>query len=259
MTLLELEGQQDKANYYLGEMEEGLGNRQQAITHYASVGHGLVYFNARVRMATLVAKADVDAGISILHGISLHDGRKRIQVLLLEGEFLEDVGRYADAVETYDKALELSPENEDILYTRAMAGDMAGKLDILERDLHAILKKNPGHYHALNALGYTLTLRTTRYEEAKGYLEKAILLRPHDFYVLDSMGWVYYKLGHITEALDYLDRALEAKQDVEVAAHLGEVRWVSGDQQGAREMWDLARELDATNPILVDVLERFSQ
>ncbi len=258
MTLLELDGEQDKANYYLGEMEEGLGNRQQAIAHYASVGHGLIYFNARVRMATLIAKADVDAGISILRGLSLHDGRRRIQVILLEGEFLEDVGRHLDAVEAYDRAIEMSPGNEDILYTRAMAGDLAGRLDILERDLHAILEKNPVHYHALNALGYTLTLRTTRYEEAKSYLEKALSLRPNDFYVLDSMGWVQYKLGHVGEALDYLDRALEAKQDVEVAVHLGEVRWVSGDQQGARDMWNLARELDATNPVLIEVLERFS-
>lgn len=259
MRLLDLEGQQDKANYYLGELEEGLENRQQAIAHYASVGHGLVYFNARVRMAALVAKADVDAGISILRGLSLHDGRKRLQVLLLEGGLLEDAARYSEAIEAYDQALELSPGNEDILYTRAMAGDLAGRLDILERDLHAILEKNPNHYHALNALGYTLTLRTNRYQEARGYLEKAIALRPNDFYVLDSMGWVLYKMGEIGEALDFLGRALEAKRDAEVAAHLGEVRWMSGDREGAKEAWDIGREIDASNPILVEILERLLQ
>lgn len=257
--LLEIEGQEDKANYYFGELEEGLGNRQEAIAHYASVSHGLIYFNARIRMASLIAEADIDAGISILRGLSLHDNRRRIQVLLLEGGLLEDAGRYVDAIDTYSQALELSPGNEDILYTRAMAGDMAGRLDILERDLRAILDKNPKNYHAWNALGYTLTLRTTRYEEARGYLEKAIALRPNDFYVLDSMGWVLYKLGQIGDALDYLTRALEAKQDAEVAAHLGEVRWVSGDQEGASKVWDLAKELDENNPILVEILERFSQ
>ena len=257
--LLEIEGQEDKANYYFGEMEEGLGNRREAIAHYASVSHGLIYFNARIRMSTLVAESDVDAGISILRGLSLHDSRRRIQVLLLEGGLLEEAGRYADAVEIYSQALELSPGNEDILYTRAMAGDMAGKLDILERDLWTILDKNPKNYHAWNALGYTLTLRTTRYEEARGYLEKAIALRPNDFYVLDSMGWVLYKMGNIGDALDYLARALEAKQDAEVAAHLGEVRWVSGDQEGASKVWALAKELDENNPVLVEILERFSQ
>ncbi len=257
--LLEIDGQEDKANYYFGELEEGLGNRKEAITHYASVTHGLIYFNARIRMATLIAEADIDAGISVLRGLSLHDNRRRIQVLLLEGGLLEESGRYIDAIETYSQALELSPGNEDILYTRAMAGDLAGRLDILERDLRAILDKNSGNYHAWNALGYTLTLRTTRYEEARGYLEKAIALRPNDFYVLDSMGWVLYKMGQIGEALDYLTRALDAKQDAEVAAHLGEVRWVSGDQDGASKVWALAKELDENNPILVEILERFSQ
>lgn len=258
-TLLELGGHEDKANYYLGELEEGAGNRQTAIAHYASVGHGLIYFNARVKMAELVAKADVDAGLSVLRGLSLRDGRRQLQVLLLEGEVLEGAGRYMEAIEIYGEALELSPDNEDILYARAMAGDLAGKLDILERDLHAIIEKNPKHYHALNALGYTLTLRTTRYLEAKGYIERAIALRPNDFYVLDSMGWVLFKLGEVSEALNYLDRALVAKKDPEVAAHLGEVRWVSGDQEGAREIWQQAKQWDDSNPVLIEVLERFSQ
>ena len=259
LRLLELEGQSDKANYYLGELEEGLENDQKASDYYASVGHGILYLNARIRMATLAAKTNVDDGISILRGLSVHDERMRIQVLLLEGELLEEAKRYLDAVKIYDQALQLSPANEEILYARAMAGDLAGRLDILERDLHAILAKNSKHYHAWNALGYTLTLRTERYKEAKGYLRKALALRPNDFYVLDSMGWVLYKLKEKDQSLIYLGRALKAKQDAEVAAHLGEVRWVNGDRKGARSAWKLAKELDDKNPIVVDTLERFSQ
>lgn len=256
--LLEMDGEKDRANYYLGELEEGIGDIDKALYHYASVGEGVVYFNARVRMAALVSADDLARGLSILRGLTPHNVHKRTQLLLLEGGMLEEVKRYADAIEVYDRALKLTPGNEDILYTRAMAGDLAGKLDILERDLHAILEKNPAHYHALNALGYTLTLRTERFIEAEGYLAKALKLRPTDFYVLDSMGWVQYKMGNIDLSLDYLSRALVAKKDVEVAAHLGEVRWVSGDKKGAREIWEVAKKLDPSNPVLVEILKQFN-
>ena len=257
--LLELPGQQDKANFYLGELERGKKNMPEAMSYYASVGKGTLYLAARVEMANLMAEEDVDAGLSILRGLSFTDERRRLQVQLIEAGMLEQADRHAEAVKIYSHALKISPDNEDILYSRAMAADLAGDLQMLERDLHAIVKKNPGHYHAWNALGYTLTLRTDRYAEAKGYLEKALALRPKDFYVLDSMGWVLYKMGQLDQALDYLERAFKAKADAEVAAHLGEVRWVKGDRKGAKEAWAEGKRLDRKNKILLETLKRFGQ
>ncbi len=259
MRLMELPGQKDKANFYLGELERGLKNIPDAVAHYASVGPGALYLNARVEMATLMAEEDVDAGVSILRGLLLHDERKKVQVLVMEAGLLEGAKRYKDAIKAYDQALKFSPGNEEVLYSRAMAADLAGDLVGLERDLHAILKNNPGHYHAWNALGYTLTLRTDRYQEAKGYLEKALALRPDDFYVLDSMGWVLYKMKKVDESLHYLNRAFKAKADAEVAAHLGEVRWVSGDYKGAKAIWAKGKKLDRDNSVLLETLKRFNQ
>ncbi len=259
MRLMELPGQKDKANYYLGEMEKGLKNLPDAIAHFASVGKGALYLNARVEMATLLAEDDVDAGVSILRGISVHDPRKKVQVMMIEAGILEGAERFSDAIKVYDQALKLSPENEELLYSRAMAADQNGDLVALERDLQAIVKKNPNHYHAWNALGYTLTLRTNRYAEAKGYLEKALALRPKDFYVLDSMGWVLYKMKEIDAALDYLERAFKAKPDAEVAAHLGEVRWVNGEYEAAKQIWRQGKQLDGNNKVLLETLRRFNQ
>lgn len=259
MRLIELPGQKDKANFYLGEMEKGLKNLPDAIAHYASVGKGALYLNARVEMATLLAEDDVDAGLSILRGISIHDPRKRVQMIIIEAGMLEGAKRFAEAIKLYDQALKLAPENEELLYSRAMAADQMGDLAALERDLQAIVQKNPKHYHAWNALGYTLTLRTQRYVEARGYLEKALALRPNDFYVLDSMGWVLYKLKEIDSAIDYLERALKAKQDAEVAAHLGEVRWVNGDYEAARKAWQQGKKIDSNNSVLLETLRRFNQ
>lgn len=259
LRLIELPGQKDKANFYLGEVEKGVKNLPEAISRYASVGKGALYLNARVEMATLLAQEDVDAGVSILRGLSVHDPHKRVQVMMIEAGMLEGARRFADAIKIYDHALRLSPGSEELLYARAMAADMNGDLATLERDLQAIVKKNPGHYHAWNALGYTLTLRTRRYAEAKGYLEKALALRPQDFYVLDSMGWVLYKLKEVDQAIDFLQRAFQAKPDAEVAAHLGEVRWVNGEYEAAREIWQQGRQLDDNNSVLLETLRRFNQ
>ncbi len=258
-VLLELPGQQDRANFYLGEVEKGEKNLPEAISRYASVGKGGLYLNARIEMATLMAEEDVDAGLSILRGLAMHDPHKKVQVMMIEASLLEQAKRFAEAIRIYDQALKLSPGSEDVLYSRAMASDLNGDLAALERDLHTIVKKNPGHYHAWNALGYTLTLKTRRYDEAKGYLEKALALRPKDFYVLDSMGWVLYKLKDLEKSIDFLQRALEVREDAEVAAHLGEVHWVNGDYDEAKRVWRLGRQFDGDNQVLLETLRRFNQ
>ncbi len=254
--LMKLPGESSKANFYLGELEKALQRSGEALAAYASVGHGEYYLRARIEMADLMAEEDVDAGISILHGLSLHDERQKLQVLLIEAGLLERAERFSDAVKAYTQALRISPDSEEVLYSRAMVADLAGDLSMLESDLHTILKINPEHYHAWNALGYTLTLRTDRFEEARGYLERALALRPNDFYVLDSMGWVLYRLNRLEEAERFLQRAFAAKEDAEVAAHLGEVRWQRGNRAGAREIWRKGRQLDPDNAVLDETLKR---
>ncbi len=158
----------------------------------------------------------------------------------------------------YDAALGEYPQNSDLLYARAMLAEKLDMLDVLEQDLREILSKEPNNADALNALGYTLADRTDRHEEALELIKRAYELRPNDHYVVDSMGWVMYRLGRYDEALKFLRRALELKNDPEVAAHLGEVLWVMGDKKAAREIWNTALESTPDDKRLLDVIKRFS-
>jgi tetratricopeptide (TPR) repeat protein len=131
------------------------------------------------------------------------------------------------------------------------------RLDILEEDLNAIIAQDPDNAMALNALGYTLTDRTDRYAEAYDFIKRAMDLKPNDFYILDSMGWVLYRMGRLDEAIVYLNRALKERRDPEIAAHLGEVLWVKGDKAAAREIWDTALKETPKDTKLLDVIKRF--
>ena len=111
---------------------------------------------------------------------------------------------------------------------------------------------------ALNALGYTLADRTDRYEEAHDLISQALALKPDDFYILDSMGWVLYRMGRLDEAVEYLRRALKERADPEIAAHLGEVLWVKGDKEAARQVWETALKETPEDARLLDVIQRFN-
>ena len=175
-----------------------------------------------------------------------------------EAEILSDHERYQEAIGLYDAALN-GTYNMELLYTRAMLAEKLGKMDILESDLRTIIKREPENAQALNALGYSLVEHTNRYEEAYGFIKQALAITPDDFYVLDSMGWVLYRLGKAEEAVPYLQKAHDQKNDPEVAAHLGEVLWVLGKKVEAREIWDAALKIKPDDKALRKVIERLAQ
>ncbi|MCB1743983.1 MAG: tetratricopeptide repeat protein, partial [Gammaproteobacteria bacterium] len=144
-----------------------------------------------------------------------------------------------------------------LLYARAMLAVRGDRMEQVEADLRSILSREPDNADALNALGYTLADKTDRYDEALELVKRAYELRPNDHYIVDSMGWIMYRLGRYRQAIEHLRRAFELQADPEVAAHLGEVLWVSGDRNGAREVWEAALEKQPDDERLLDVIKRF--
>ena len=144
-----------------------------------------------------------------------------------------------------------------MLYARALTAE---KLDMLERteaDLRKVLSKEPNNANALNALGYTLADRTQRYEEAKKFILKAAQLLPDDPAILDSLGWVYYRLGEYQTAIKWLRKAFAQLEDAEIAAHLGEVLWVSGQQSEAEKIWQRGLEVNKQHSLLLNTIKRY--
>jgi len=257
----ELSIRNNDVNFYLARIEEFKEHYPKAIEYYSQVNGGENYFEARTRIAVLIGthQGDISEGRSQLHSLQTQFPSQIERLVLIEGEMLRDAGQFEEAMQVYNTALKEMPASKGILYARAIAAEKLDQLDILEQDLTAVLKLDPENVDALNALGYTLADRTDRYNQAYDYIKRAMDLRPQDNAILDSMGWVLYRLGKYSEAVNYLRQSLALQPDSEVAAHLGEVLWVMGDQDDAREIWEQALKLSPGDKILIEVMERFDK
>ena len=256
--LLELGEHRQEAWYYLGRLEEKRKRYDEAREWYARVDNTSLYIDAQMAAARVQGKSG-----------ALDEARERYRVLresnpdhavtiwLSESEMLREMEDYEVAYELLNEALSEYPEDTDLRYSRALAAERVDRIDILESDLKMVLEKEPDHAHALNALGYTLADRTKRYKEALGYISRAFELEPNDPAIIDSLGWVHYRLGNYDKAIDYLTRANEVLRDGEVAAHLGEVLWVTGNREAADALWQEALRENPDSKILLRAIKRF--
>lgn len=249
-----------EAHYYLGQIAETKKRPRTAIKHYKKVAEGDAWLDAQLRIARLTAKeSGLAAGRAYLQAIQLQNPLQQVQIIMAEGDLLREQKRYTEALELYNAALTEQPNDSNLLYSRAMLAEKMDRLDLLEQDLRTVIEREPENATALNALGYTLADRTTRYQEALGYIERALQLRPQEPSIIDSMGWVLYRLGRHQEALRYLKAALDLADDPEIAAHLGEVMWVTSDQKGALKIWEQGLKVNSENEVLLNTMKRFSR
>jgi len=256
LKLAKVPDRESDAAFYLAQIEESRGKQEAALARYQSVTTGSNVFPAQLRRAVLLASLSrLDEARTLLTGIKAEDQAERSQLALTHAEILVANERFDEAMAVYDQALN-GVYDMALLYNRAMLAERMGKLDLLESDLKAVLAREPDNAQALNALGFTLADRTTRYEEARGLIEKALQVGPRDFYVLDSMGWVLFKLGQAEAAIPYLEEARKIRDDQEVAAHLGEVLWSLGRRKEAREVWNKALKQHPGQPKLLDTIKR---
>jgi len=251
---------QMEANYYLGYIAESRNKFEQAIEWYSAVTHGESFIDARIRVATLLAKQNkLGEARDFLHTTQTRESSHIIRLYLVEGELLRNVNENAKALTVYEDGLVAYPDNSELLYAHSMAAEKLDMMDVMERDLRTIIKHEPDNAHALNALGYTLTDRTDRHQEALEFIKRAHDLRPQDAAILDSLGWVKYRLGKYKEAAKHLRRALELNNDAEIAAHLGEVLWVAGDAENAYKVLSQALESAPDDKNLLKVMEKFKK
>jgi tetratricopeptide (TPR) repeat protein len=256
--VLKLGGRVQETNYYLGQVAEQRGDLRAAMNRYSFVRHGEFYFNAQLRIVSILAEEkDYDAAIEHLQTVRIDSSKQRLQLILLEGDLLREAERFSAAKDYYTRVLNSMPNETSVRYARALVAEKLGDLDLLESDLQTILKQEPANAQVLNALGYTLADRTNRYEEALTYIQRALELEPDDAAVVDSMGWVLYRMGNYPQAIEHLRRAAQLSQDPEIAAHLGEVLWVSGDKDGALEIWEKSLKDYPDDKILLDIMKRF--
>lgn len=257
--LIERGSHVDAAHFNLGRAWRELGKREEALAAFSQVSPGAEYLPAQLMQAELLIEMGRhQQAARLLSKARDEQPDYAIQLYLIEIEALSGQQQIEQAWELANQALRQFPDDMTLRYTRAMVADKRDDLTQLEEDLRFIIEREPENAMALNALGYTLTDRTDRHEEALALIEKAYSLNPGDAATLDSLGWVHYHLGNLEEAETHLRQAYARLPDHEVAAHLGEVLWAAGKRREARNIWSQALKEEPDSVILRETLKRLT-
>jgi Flp pilus assembly protein TadD len=246
------------ARYTLGQIAEEQKDWGRAIDWYKGVVRGEYALSSRVRTANAIAKQGTLADArAYLRAVNVSGEPQRVQLLVAESQLLREANQHRAAFDLLGEALTKTPDNPDLLYDQALTAEKLDRFDVLESNLKRLIQVRPDHAHAYNALGYSFADRNIRLAEAKRLIEKALELAPNDYYIIDSMGWVLYRMGDLKGAAEQLRRAWEGRSDGEIGAHLGEVLWQLGERDEARRIWQEAQKQSPENETLQKTLKRF--
>ncbi len=247
------------AEYYLGRIAELRDQPQAAYDHYEKVVSGNQALDAALRRASMLAKlGKMQEARDTLDALRRQFPPLADRFYVAEGDILMQANQNDEALALLDKALTQLPGNPDLLYSRSLVHERSGRTDLAEADLRAVLDTSPNDSRALNALGYMLAVHTTRYDEAEKLITRALSINPDEPATIDSLGWLRYKQGRNADALELLQRAYNRFPDAEIAAHLGEVLWASGDKDKARAVWDQGNKTDPENVVLHETVMRLN-
>ena len=242
----------------LARIAQDQGDPDLAIEFLGRIDEPSAQYAARLRQASIRAEQGrVDEAIAMIDALHAADQDEQLIGVLTMSQILRKAERYEQAIERLEMANEDIPDSIEIQYELGMLLERESRHDDMEKYLRQVIELDPSYAHAYNALGYSLADRGVRLEEAQELIERAHQLLPQDPYILDSLGWVKFRLGENEAAEQYLRQAYQISPEAEIAAHLGELLWVTGRRAEAREIWAQGQALDANDPALIDTLARF--
>ncbi len=247
----------EPAYLYLAQIAEDDKQFPTALEWLRKIDAGEEFLTARVREAFVLSKMQrLDEARKLLRTVSVQSADERTQLILAEAQLLRDAKKHDESYKLLSQALAVAPDSIPLLYDTAMAAERLNQVAVMEKQLRRIIELKPDYAHAYNALGYSLADRNQRLPEALQLIEKAHGLAPDDAFILDSLGWVHFRLGDLKLAREHLQRAYDARPDTEVAVHLAEVLWVSGEQDGARKLLREVRTKEPSNTLLKSTVTR---
>ena len=245
---------------YLAQVAEETGRYELALERFKAVPDGERGWYAKLRAAAMLGKLGrLDEARTYLDDLPAVTRDQKIQVQQVAAQLLRDAGNNKGAYEILDSALGQYPDEPDLLYDLAMVAEKLDRIDVLEAKLTRLVELKPTNAQALNALGYTLVDRTPRVSEGLALIQRALAMSPDDPFILDSVGWAQYRLGHLDEAEKYLRQAMEQRPDPEIAAHLGEVLWAKGERKLAQDLWQSQLKNAPDNAVLLETVRRLTR
>jgi len=259
---LELEPNGDQARFYLARIAREEERYQSAMEWLSGIRGEQLRFAAQLEKGRIMSDQErLDDALRHLAGIVPRTEREQIQVYLTEEQVLRSAGQTQQALVLLNAALIDIPDDPDLLYARGLVTAKLKQLVQHERDMRRLIELQPENAHAYNALGYTLADESLRLDEALQLIERAAELRPEDPFILDSLGWVHYRLGNYSLALYNLRKAFALRSDPEIAAHLGEVLWIQERIDEAREVWQSVQgsQTNSDKSVLEETIRRLDK
>ncbi len=257
----------DPIYLYLGQIAEKNNNDAEAVNWYskvqqpgekASSQQADHYLDAKLSMANVMSRTQgADAAIQMLDDLENLSDAQLAQVITAQANLLAQAKRFQESYELLGKAVANMPNSNELIYDYAMAAERVQQFTVLETQLRKLIKIKPDFAQAYNALGYSFAERNIKLEEANKLIAKALELSPNDHYIMDSMGWVQYRLGNLDKAFECLNKAYNLQNDAEIAAHLGEALWKQGKQDEASKIWADTLKVSPDNDLLLKTIKRF--
>ncbi len=216
-------------------------------------------FNIQLRRAALMAKAGSLAQARVLlKNLRPSTEEDKVRVVLAEAQILRQANQQQATFSVLEAAVKLFPKNTDLLYDYALAAEKVARWKVMETALRQVMSLAPTNHNAYNALGYSFAERNIRLPEALILIETALKLAANDPFIMDSLGWVQFRMGNIAAAEQSLRRAYALRSDPEIAVHLGEVLWRKGSKDEAQKIWREARSKEPQNGSLKSTLARLN-
>ncbi len=247
----------DTIRFYLGHIAEAQEQLDSAVGYYLSVTQGDDFVPAHNRAARImIRQGKLTQAQTLFKDLRAQFPKQVEQFYVTESDLLIRSKHANKALTLLNAAIKQFPDNTSLRYNRSTVYEKQDQLALMESDLQHIINIDPNNASALNGLGYFLTTRTQRFDEALSLIERALVQQPNDPAIIDSMGWVLFKLGRIKEAISYLQKAFDRFPDPEVAAHLGEALWADGQQQEAKTLLRGNLEANPDAPEIINILKR---
>jgi tetratricopeptide (TPR) repeat protein len=251
------EREASQAYFGLAQIANQRGDLAQAEHWLGQITQGPSKVNAFVQRALILNKrGETKNAIDLISTLPTDTAPERRSKWMALVQIYRDQKDFVKTLDVLKDAFKENPKDDDVAYELAMAYEKLDLLQEMEMALKLVIKRNPTYHAALNALGYSLADRNMRLDQAREYIVKALELVPEDPFIMDSLGWVEFRLGKFQEALAILQKAHSLKPDADIAAHLGEVMFLLGQKDDALKLWQSALAKSPDNEVLRETLKR---
>ena len=247
----------DQIFIYLAKIADKKNQGDVAITWLNKVGNGNHFIESKLIAAEIIAKKEsIDKALVFLSALKSDSQDAKLSIVQLKTSLLTRSNRHQEAFQLLQNEAPNFAQSPEFKFDYALLADKLNKYDLMEKLLREAIKIRPDYAVAYNALGYSFADRNINLEDAKKYIELALSISPNNHYILDSMGWLYFRLGKLESALSFIQKAYDVQPDPEIAAHLGEILWAQGKKKEANDVLELSLQSFPDNEVLKEAFKR---